>query len=381
MSLSWSRSVPPRDPLVPVRGRTIADLLPAVLDRVGHGDGSAADLGLPMAERWVIVLVDGLGRVLLDEHADLAPTLTSVEDAMAGRGGLTSCVPSTTATSLTSLGTGTWPAAHGIAGFAFWLPEVADVFHPLAWRPERPVRSVAPVMPLLERAGLGAQVSLERFAGSGLTLASLGAGEFVPCREGHRTTQIEAVAATSARTRVVYTYERELDHAGHEFGCRTPQWRDMLTTVDRFVADLRAALPDDTRIIVTGDHGMVDVPGRNRVIVSEEPQLAQGVSHVIGEPRFTHLRTAEPDGVAARWAAWFGDHAWVRTRDAAIADGWFGPADAVAAGPLIDRLGDVLVAMRDDWGVLARPGTAMGEIVGHHGSLTPAEMRIPLVVL
>lgn len=378
--MPWPTPIP-TDPLIPTPGRTIADLVPAVLERQGvveMRDRGASNLGLPEGERWVILLVDGLGRELLDRHAEDAPFLAGATEL----GGLTSCVPSTTAVSLTSLGTGVPPARHGIVGYTFWMPGVGsdgDVFHPLPWRPERPVDVVQPIRPMFEEHD-GVQVSLADFVGTGLTSASLGRGDFVPVDELDGEGRIAAVTETAASHPLVYTYERRLDMAGHVHGCRSQTWLEVLQEIDAWVARLRAALPDGTRLIVTGDHGMVDVPGRNQLFVSEEPELADGVTRIFGEPRFVHVHTPDPDGVVSRWANVLGDHAWVRTFDAATADGWFGDPELVNGGPLSERAGDVVVAMRTDWAVLARPGLAMGELVGHHGSLTPAEMRIPLIV-
>lgn len=370
------------DPLVPTPGRTIADLLPAV-----HRASTARPPGtvsvrleLPAAERWVVLLVDGLGRALLDHCAELAPVLTAGTEL----GGVTSCVPSTTAVSLTSLGTGLAPARHGICGYAFWLPQAGAVFHPLSWQPEVPVPGVGESTPHFAERGW-AQVNLTEFADTGLTRAAFGESvrpaAFIGVDEDDGDGRVAAVVRASAAWPRVYTYERRLDKVGHLHGWRSESWRATLTAIDAWVGRLRAELPDDVRLVVTGDHGMVDVPGRNLVSVADEPHLARGVTRVFGEPRFVHLHTTEPDQVRARWQDWFGDHAWVTTRDGAIAADWFGPADDTRTGRVPERIGDVIVAMRTDWGVLPRRDVAMGRLIGHHGSLTDAEMRIPCIVL
>ena len=366
--LWWPK--PPRpDPLVPTPGSTIADLLPAMAARLGLTD--APDLGLPEGERWVVLLIDGLGRTLLDQHRDIAPFLGGTRDHAA----LTACVPSTTATSLTSLGTGRWPGRHGIVGYTFCLDDA--VFHPLAWKPDLPVTRVQPITPLLERHG-GAQVNLADFHGSGLTAASLGRGTYVPVQEDDPAGRIDAVVRATERHGLVYTYERRLDMVGHVRGTRSAEWGETLSMIDTWVEELRDALPDEVRLIVTADHGMVDVPGRNLIFLSDEPDLAHGVTHIAGEPRFTHVHTAEPDAVRACWQEWLADHAWVRTRDDAITEGWFGPDPDHAM--LAERVGDVVVAMRTDWAILERPGSGLARLVGHHGSLTDKEMRIPFLV-
>ena len=115
---------------------------------------------------------------------------------------------------------------------------------------------------------------------------------------------------------------------------------------------LREALPDDVRLIITGDHGMLDIPRTHQIIAEDDRVLMIGVTALAGEPRFRHLYVDRdrPTRVARRWRDLLGDRAWVRTRDEAIDDGWFGPVDPA----LLERYGHVLVAMRTDWAVMTR---------------------------
>ena len=65
------------------------------------------------------------------------------------------------------------------------------------------------------------------------------------------------------------------------------------------------------------------------------------------------------------------------TRDEAITRGWFGPVQPSVR----PRLGDVVVACRDDWGIFSSVDFPYElTLVGLHGSLTPVEMRIPILV-
>ena len=87
-------------------------------------------LVLPGAASYVVFLIDGLGAELLRRHAHAAPFLSSllVEQEVATAG-----VPSTTATSLTSLGTGLPPGAHGLVGFTSRIPGTDQLLNALLW--------------------------------------------------------------------------------------------------------------------------------------------------------------------------------------------------------------------------------------------------------
>jgi hypothetical protein len=141
---------------------------------------------------------------------------------------------------------------------------------------------------------------------------------------------------------------------------------------------LREALPDDVTLVVTGDHGMVDILPAHMILVEDEPGLMAGVSALAGEGRFRQLYVDDdrPKRVAQRWRDHLGDRAWVRTRDEAVDEGWFGPV----ADDVRERYGHVLVAMRDAWAVMTRQYPRELNLVGMHGSLTEAEMLVPLLL-
>ena len=129
-------------------------------------------------------------------------------------------------------------------------------------------------------------MGLQRFARTGLTQAALRGPRFVPF-PSEKDTQLRidlvADAASRGQRTLVYAYERELDHTGHAKGCGSAAWHDQLSRIDTMLARLRDALPSDVVLLVTGDHGMVDVPADRRLVIEDEPELAAGVDVVAGE--------------------------------------------------------------------------------------------------
>lgn len=369
-------------PLLPRWGHsTLSDLLPSIAAHLGHPEAGVPAIDLPHARRYVLVLVDGLGYEVLQRGLSLAPYCAGLfGDARR----LTATVPSTTATSLTSLGTGLVPAEHGIVGYSFRDPVTGTVFNSLAWdtptEAERLQQHQTWFERITARGGASHAVVPVRFDGSGLTRAAL-RGQVVSGLQ-REDDEDDLVARTVAASRagdksLVYVYERMLDHTGHAHGIAHDFWRAQLARIDALLERLREALDDDVVLLVTGDHGMVDVPQDRRIVVQDEPQLLQGVDQLGGEGRFRQVYTSDPEAVAERWTAVLGERAWVRTRAQAVAEGWFG----AEPGPdVLERIGDVVAAMRDDWAVmsLALPGE-LG-LVGMHGSLTSAEMLVPLLV-
>jgi Type I phosphodiesterase / nucleotide pyrophosphatase len=149
--------------------------------------------------------------------------------------------------------------------------------------------------------------------------------------------------------------------------------------VDASAEQLRETLPPDVRILIVADHGMVDSPDESRLDVDDHHELEEGLVLLGGEARFRHLycKGGAVEDVLAAWQSVVKDRAEVLTRDDAIERGWFGPV-ASAVRP---RIGDVLVAARGDFSVMSTSVFPYEtKLVGLHGSLTSAEMLIPVLV-
>jgi hypothetical protein len=330
-----------------------------------------------------VFLIDGLGSELLARYAHAAPYLSSLlTDHNTGTAG----VPSTTATSLTSLGTGLPPGAHGVVGFTSRIPGSDRLLNALFWD-----KDIDPVQwqphpttfMTLAAAGVGVTtVNKREFRDSGLTLAAHRGGEYVGAdRIGERIAAAVTASAPAsiAAPALTYLYDGDLDWTGHRYGVASSQWLQQLASIDAEAEQLREALPSSVRIVVVADHGMVDSPEHHRIDVDHEPDLRDGVVLLGGEARFRHVYCAggAVTDVVDRWSEMLGDRALVLTREAAIQRGWFGPVTA----SVLPRLGDVVVACRDDWGIFSSVDFAYElTLVGLHGSLTPVEMRIPLMV-
>ncbi len=372
-------------PLVPGYGTsTLAEIVPAVAASLGVPGWTDA-LGLPDASRWVVFLVDGLGAHNLAEAAEHAPFLASLALAEASTT-VTSGAPATTATSITCLGTALPPGQHGIVGYSFRHPaDGCRCLNALAWEPGLSALDVQPRLTAFERLArqgvMVTSVNPARFAGSGLTEAALRGARFqpVPDEDDHAARIGWAVdAAASGDRSLVYLYERALDHTGHGEGWRSEAWLRVLRRVDQMARGLRAALPEDVRLLVTGDHGMIDSPKNRWVVAEDEPGLTNELTLLAGEGRFRQLYAEQRDvtTVLTRWRRSLGERAWVVERREAIDAGWFGPVDR----RVIARYGDVLVALRDDWAVMTRTQPKEFGLTGMHGSLTEQEMRVPLLV-
>jgi hypothetical protein len=368
----------------------LAPSLLAVLGAPGQRDALGLLDEVGPAGRICLLLVDGLGVEQLTEHTTDAPFLSS----LLGAEPLTAGFPSSTPVSLSSLGTGAAPGAHGMLGVSFEASH-GELLDAIRWTTHRggkpvdqcealPPERVQPLDTVLARAradGVDVRVvSAAMFEGSGLTRAALRGGAF---RGVHALGDLaaELITALHAPAPVFcYGYHAHLDQLGHVHGPGSLPWRLELSVIDRVAALVAEALPPDGLLVVTADHGMVTVAASERIDADTDDALRAGVRLLGGDPRSRHVYTepgAAPDVLAA-WTERLGSHAWVVTGEQAIADGWFGPVSSTAAR---SRIGDVVVALRGAASVIrSRAEPRISTMPGQHGSLTAAEQHIPLLL-
>ncbi|MBW3556647.1 MAG: alkaline phosphatase family protein [Actinobacteria bacterium] len=373
-------------PLVPdYGGACLANLVPA-LQRTPPRPRWLPE---PVVEaRQVVLLVlDGLGWLQLQQRLALAPTLA----AMKG-GPIHSVAPTTTACALASLTLGRPPAAHGIMGYRLRLDN-DQILNVLRWRTaEGDARQQVPPEEFQALRAFGGStvpvVTRAEFGGSGFTLAHLGGARLRGWREPSAIA-VEVRSLLAEGEPFVYAYYDGIDHVAHERGFG-PYYDAELVAADRIVADVAAGLPTGAALVVTADHGQVEVGDR---LVSLPDHVQEMCRTVSGEGRFTwlHARPGRVDELAEAARAWLVDTGlgWVVTRDEADAGGWFGGP----LSPLVARrIGDVALLARQPIAFVnprieagsAPPPDGQAEpsrLRCRHGSLTPEEMLVPLLAV
>ena len=336
-------------------------------------------LSLGSAEnREVLILIDGMGQDAINNYGDQFPIFDELKQVKK----LYTNFPSTTATSLSTLGTGVLPGVHGMLGYTVRVPRSDNrLLNALKWD-ER----VDPVMwqkvpTLFERAVLAGvsvtHVAAKRYEGSGFTQAALRGAKYVGAN-GVDEMATAVSAALKPQPSFVYTYLNTLDSAGHSDGVGSDKWLTALQQVSEFITKVKQLAPAGTRIWVTSDHGMVN--STEQVILGQDNKLLENVTLIGGEPRARHIYIKEgaASETIAQWQEFFGNKAKVLSKESAIKDGLFGP---VVTEDSHDRLGDLIAIANNDL-ILVDPARVREEssMVGHHGGVTDIEVEIPLLL-
>jgi Type I phosphodiesterase / nucleotide pyrophosphatase len=376
----------PHDPMPlnppPYGSGTLPDLACALLASLCV-PGEPDVLGLPAADRVCLLVVDGLGWELLREHQAAAPFLSE----LAAIGGpISAGFPSTSATGLTSLGTGKPPGRHGMLGYQVARPGEGKLLNCVRWDPEVDPVTWQPTPTIFQRAAAAgvhaSYVAATAFRGSGFNTAFARGADYRGANSlGELAARTQEALRSGAGDRsLAVVYHGHLDATGHAFGIASDAWRYQLAHVDKLAEQLATGLPEGSVFHVTADHGMVDVGPDDRVDVDAVPALREGVALLGGEPRARHVY-AEPGAavdVLATWRELLGDRACVLGREEAIAKGWFGEV----AAEFELRIGDVVAAPYGQTAVVATKDEPFeSALIGMHGSLTQDEQLIPLLTL
>lgn len=362
-------------------GLSLADVLKSCLEALAGGENP---LALAAVDNAIVVLVDGLGAEALTASAGHARTLSAV---MSKRSVIESGFPTTTASALATLTTGMRPGQHGMVGYSVLDRANDRIVNQLSgWDARIDPATWQRAPTLFEQShALGLDpvvIAPERYRASGFTRAVLRGARYVA---GATMTDRAAAAAVELAAggagKLIYVYIPELDQAAHAHGWQSVQWTAALESADAAIRELAAALGPRDGLLVTADHGVIDVPTHAHVLVGED--LLEGVRFMAGEPRCLQLyfdqglSDERASAIVARWRRAEGDRAWVATREEAVSSGWFGEVH----GDVLPRIGDLLVAARKNIAYYdGRQHPPAGQsMIAQHGSWSPAESRVPLL--
>ena len=370
-------SAPPSSsqPRIPeYSGGCVSNIIPVILGPRGTSvipDWMPAEvLG---ARQVVLLILDGLGWNQLQQRISICPTLAS----MSGRS-ITTIAPTTTVSALTSITTGLAPGEHGLVGYRMNMG--GRVMQMLRWGDEKgDLRRMYPpdviqqcppfmgaVVPVLSKSEL---------EGSAFTEAHL---------RGARACGWRSVSSIAVQVRdllnhghsFIYAYYDGVDKIAHERGFG--EYYDAeLRQADRLVADIASVLVSGSILLVTADHGQVEVGTNTTKLHADVTSLTSFQS---GEGRFRWLHT-RPGAVDELWTTageHHGDAAWVMRRDELIDGGWFGPRVTDAAR---QRLGDVALIAHAPTSFDDSADSGPFPLICRHGALTDDELDVPLLAL
>jgi hypothetical protein len=335
----------------------------------------------------VLIVIDGLGHDYLVKHA------RSFSSHLLGS--ITSVFPSATAPAITSFATGVAPAEHGVSGWQMHVRELGSVVEILPFSPRwgdvsfaaagLRVESLLDAEPLADELPVSA-VSITPLHLKDTPYAQATAGTAARVGfQGLRDCTDRILEAVSVHERrFVYAYWPELDAIAHVHGIESAAARAHLHDIERALQRLfRAAKGTKTTFVVTADHGFVDIDDGCVHRLEDHPALADCLSQPLcGESRaaFCHTRDGAGSDFLRHARMNLGEHFDVHRAADLLVDGWFGLGTPTRR--FVERVGDfVLVGKARNVIRDALPNEGPWRLVGVHGGVSEAEMRVPLLVV
>lgn len=393
-------------------GFGLANLTPSISRWLGGPELSAPvfsdiilDQFAPKYKRVVMLLVDALGykqliRLMQEGQAGFWQRKLGTSTLLP----ITSISPSTTASALTTIWTGTTPLEHGIIGYEMWVKSLGMVINTILHSPITFWGDVGG----LARAGfdpvsfLGFPPLGELFTNSGIESHA-----FVPAgiansglsKMHHVGTQLHGYTAESdflanmrdllnARPnnhKFVYAYWSHVDSLMHRYGTYnervTEQFNSFSDAFERiFLNKLEPWAREETLILLTADHGSVETPNNPAYELRSRPELMDLlVMQPTCEGRLPYLYVKPGQEEAVRE---YFEHAWpgefsLITRQQVLDSGLLGRG--TPNSDLINRIGDLVAIPHGNaylWWV-----NKSNVMLGRHGGLHPDEMLVPLYAL
>lgn len=337
----------------------------------------------------VLIVIDGMGYDFLCRRAAGGELHRRV------RGHITSVLPSTTASAITTFLTAQAPQQHGLTGWFMYFRELAGVFAVLPGKPRcggvsfsrsgidpRILFDATPVFNQIARRSI--IVTPRRISRSDYNLAHCGRAD-IRCYDTldeFFLTTVQASRNGGKARQFIYAYWPDLDSLGHECGIDSVEAASHLAQIDeRFGRLCRQLAGSDTFIIATADHGMIDTDDHSNIELADHPDLIDTLLlPLCGERRVAYCYVRQGRAEAfERYVQSELRHctSLVRSEDL-IAAGGFGCGEAHPR--LTERVGDYVLLMKEnyvlkDW----LPGEKRYQQIGVHGGVSDGEMLVPLV--
>lgn len=348
------------------------------ISALGAITGKDNRLGLPRVKSACVVMVDGLGSANLKFRAGHAPGLFS----QLNTDGSISCgFPATTVSSLASFSTGARPGQHGMVGYQIFDSASRQNLNLLTGitsaEQAQKLQPIEPVSELAAKHGVTCYfIGPAEYEGSGFTLATMRGASYVAAK----TIDDRFIAAqkilSNGTNHLVYLYIPELDQKAHSFGSKSGQWVEKLEDVESAIKRFIPKLPNSCGVLLTADHGIIDVAQENQVYLDE--MEIPGLVSVGGDPRVLFLYLDENSlGASQNIQDFIGKRGYVATKDELVQAGWFG----VVTDYALARLPQLFVIALGETAFYHREFAKLKsmQMIGQHGSISSDELQVPLL--
>jgi len=360
-----------------VQGLALAQPARQLMDQIGP------------AQNIVFILLDGLGMNLINR----LPEDSFLRSHL--RGQINATCPSTTAAALTTVTTGLYPGQHGVTGWFTYLPQHGltammlpfserGTNQPLLSRGIRPEDLLPP--PLLPKMSYRPLTLVPTYiANTPYNVYSRGGTS----GQGYEKIQdgidhVIAAVLTARTPAYVHLYLHDVDTLCHHVGVNHDSVVPLVLGIDAELERLEEAIRGRARIVITADHGLIDVPKAEQTLLMQEDPLIQTLRvPPTGDARMPifHVKEGQRRAFVELFQQRFGERMVLLDIDRVEQMELLGPKPI--APNARRRFGDFIAfPTRAATVAFHPPGKPPGELyLAVHGGLSPQEMKVPLCMV
>lgn len=342
--------------------------------------GKPNALNFSARDKYVVILVDGLGSHNLESTKGHARFLAAQNSRKIG------CwFPSTTAASLMSLSLGLRPGEHPFIGYQVFDRRAGKTLNLLSGISVEQGNSLTSG---LETADIFAAQNETRFSfigpsayeKSGFTSAFLPSASYLAAQSVSDRFQAASKQLAMPGKEVIYLYVPELDQLAHAKGWLDLSWAMQLEELDALVRSFVEKLNPRHAVVLTADHGVIDVETTQHIYFDEAFD-AKEFKSIAGDTRALYLYLADGQSASEmqeRLKNFVGRRAEVASPAELRAANYWPEFSAEATNFEPD-----LVVLATSKVALYHRGFAKPQslkMVAHHGAVSAEELNVPLFV-
>lgn len=334
----------------------------------------------------IVLVIDGLGYDYVKKYGKKGIMARSLKEK------ITTVFPPTTPCAIASFLNGTPPSKHGILGFFLYISEIKETIvtirHGIRAKGSLPenikFEEIYKLTPFSNKIDIETyHIDDENVTDSIYTTAQSGKSKII----GHKGindcfNKLKEVIQSNKNKKYIYAHIPNHDLLCHDFGLDSKEALEDYNKTDlelkKFLDEIKGT---NTMIIVTADHGMINIPKENMILIKDYPELKKTLTlPMYGQSRYANCIVKDKEKFKKIISEKFKDKCEIFNKNEA--EKLYG---LKINEKFKERIGDFLLVMKKDYGIYDLPPKQSYETYDYntcdHGGLTENEMYVPLIVI
>jgi predicted AlkP superfamily pyrophosphatase or phosphodiesterase len=339
-------------------------------------------------DNLVLILVDGLGYEYLLKHGKGSILNKHL------RGNMTSVFPSATSAAIPAISTGLSPQEHEMTSWFAFLKELGCVIIPLPYvtrvKPRAPIKE--PISNLFTLTPIADKIKAQSYL---VTMNEIVDSEFTNATAGNSKKlayrdlagcfkETKKAIKSSKKRKFIFTYYGEHDHLCHEHGIEskkaTAHFKQFNKELSKFIKSIKGT---NTAIIITADHGEIDVPKNKKIKIKDHPKLAETLTlPICGDNRYAYcfVHSSKKEQFEHYVKNKLNYCCELHKSLDLVKKNYFGLGNP--SKRFIERIGDYTIIMKENYAIYQKlAGEEEHYNISEHGGLSKQEMLVPLILI